>query len=385
MGSERLSGTPNAGNGAEDVDVFGTVLRASGSPAPVRLPTGAMLATTLADAKTVLTNPSEFRLPHNVSRERTGAGGAERPRTTPLPAASIELGRRVFDDELKAAEQQLDDAGTGGRVDTLWFMRGPVARSTTAALLPRADVDTRNHVGSLVLAWIDSLAPIIGAARSPRRWSKARRAERSSRTALVAALAEPTGDDPSALAASLAAGVQVPVAAGAWCLTQLAPRADLQQDIRSHPDLALGFVWEVLRLWPPTWLLPRITSGECHLGQTRLPAHAAVLVSPVALGRLPELVPGPAQGCAPLDEIDPSRWANGNPRPGAWLPFGAGPHACPGRNLALAQLVRLVEWATMGFDLSSPAAPTANVGRGLSPDPSDIRVMRRPVDDVAQP
>lgn len=377
MGSAELNGTSRADSGAEDFDIFGTVLHACGAPAPVRLPTGATLVTTLVDSKTVLTNPSEFRLPQSVSRERIGTQAPEAERATPLPATSVELGRRVFVEELAAAERHVAEAD----VDTLCFMRHPVARSTTAALLPGVDPDTRNHVAGLVLGWVDSLAPIISAARSPRRWSQPRRTERASRTALVAELAELTPVDPSALAPAMAAGVQVPVAAGAWCLTQLAARTDLQHAMRGDSGLALPFVWEVLRLWPPSWLLPRITSRECVLGQTRLPAHAAVLVSPFALGRLPDLVPGPAAGHAPLDQIDPTRWTGGRTRPGAWLPFGAGPHACPGRNLALAQLVHLVSWAT-AFHLSSPAAPTANTDRGLSPDPSHIRLARWQPDDA---
>jgi hypothetical protein len=332
--------------------------------------------TTLVDSRTVLTNPSEFRLPQDVSRERLDPAVPERPRTTPLPASAVDLGRRVFAEELADAARRIEDPD----LDTLRFMRLPVARSSTAALLPGADLDTRNHVAGLVLGWVDSLGPIISAARSPRRWSKPRRTERSNRTALAGALAGLT-PDPSGLAASVAAGVQVPVAAGAWCLTQLASRTDLQQAIRSDAGLALPFVWEILRLWPPSWLLPRITSRECRVGETRLPAHAAVLVSPFALGRLPDLVPGPDDGHAPIDEIDPTRWTEGGTRPGSWLPFGAGPHACPGRNLALAQLVHLVSWATI-FDLVSPAAPTVNTDRGLSPDPSRIRITRRQPDDV---
>jgi hypothetical protein len=376
VGAARLNGTSRARSGAEEFDILGTVLHASGAPAPVRLPTGATLVTTLTDSRTVLTNPSEFRLPQDVSRERLDTSTPEGPRTTPLPASAVDLGRRVFVEELADAARHVVDP----EVDTLRFMRLPVARSTTAALLPGADLDTRNHVAGLVLDWVDSLGPIISAARSPRRWSRPRRAERASRTALADALAGLTAD-PSALAPALAAGVQVPVAAGAWCLTQLASRTDLQHAIRADSGLALPFVWEILRLWPPSWLLPRITSRECLVGETRLPADAAVLVSPFALGRLPDLVPGPVDGHAPVDQIDPTRWADGGTRPGSWLPFGAGPHACPGRNLALAQLVHLVSWAT-AYDLVSPAAPGVNTDRGLSPDPSHIRISRRQPGDL---
>ena len=101
-------------------------------------------------------------------------------------------------------------------------------------------------------------------------------------------------------------------------------------------------------------------------------------MSPVALGRLPELVPGPQSGCSPLDELDPERWSHEGTPPGAWLPFGAGPHACPGRNLGLAQLTHLVSWAS-DFELASPGPPAVDTSRGLSPSPSVIGVLRQPV------
>ena len=108
-----------------------------------------------------------------------------------------------------------------------------------------------------------------------------------------------------------------------------------------------------------------------------IPAYTALLVSPVALGRLPELVPVRGRDAPPLT-IDPDRWSREDHRPGAWLPFGAGPHACPGRNLGLAQLTHLVSWAS-DFELSSAGPPTVDTSRGLSPSPSVIGVLRQPV------
>jgi cytochrome P450 len=171
--------------------------------------------------------------------------------------------------------------------------------------------------------------------------------------------------------------VQVPVAAGAWCLTQLAAEPGLQDSLREAPELALPFVWEVLRLYPPTWLLPRVTTHEVTLGTTTLPAYTPVLVSPVALGRLPQLVPDPSRGFGELGVLDPLRWTKSDVRPGAWLPFGAGPHACPGRNLGLAQLTQLVGWVSE-FELSTTRRSVPDTSRGLSPNPSEIRVSQLP-------
>lgn len=328
--------------------------------------------TTLADSRTVLTHPADFELPYDVSRQRLRRAEAPRRATPPVSPAAVALGRQVFIEELMAAEPLL----MGPSLDTLDFLRAPVAMSTTAALVPEADVPSRNQVAGLVLDWIDALAPIISAARSPRRWTRVRRAEQRARRALVQTLTRLGCDDAPAMAATLAAGVQVPIAAGAWCLTQLACRPELRRRLQDDSDAALPFVWEILRLYPPTWLLPRISTRKSVVGGVSVPAYAVVLVSPVALGRLPELVPGPASGFSPLDELDPDRWRSEEHRPGAWLPFGAGPHACPGRNLGLAQLTHLVAWAS-AFELTSAGHPAVDFSRGLSPNPAEINVRVR--------
>jgi hypothetical protein len=359
---------------AEDPEgLLGAVLRAAGSPGPALLSTGGpTLVTTLADSRTVLTRPVDFELPFDVSRQRIRRAEGPGKATPPLSPSAVAVGRQTLVDELAAAEPSFSGSG----LDTFVFLRDPIARSTTAALVPEADVASRNQVADLVLAWIDALGPIISAARSPRRWSRSRRTEQRALRTLLGALTRLGCDDAPARATTLAAGIQVPIAAGAWCLTQLACRPDLRRRVLEDPDFALPYVWEILRLYPPTWVLPRISTRESTVGGRRLPAYSAVLVSPVALGRLPSLVPGPVSGCSSLDVLDPARWSPEGQRPGAWLPFGAGPHACPGRNLGLAQLTHLVWWAS-GFELTSPGPPNVDTSRGLSPTPSRIDVHRQ--------
>ena len=371
-----LSTDPLTRDSAEDPEgLLGAVLHAAGTPGPVPLsPGGPTLVTTLADSRTVLTHPVEFELPYDVSRQRIRRPEGPGKATPPLSPAAVAVGRQTLVDELAAAEPSF----SGSVVDTLVFLRDPIARSTTAALVPEADIASRSEIAGLVLAWIDALAPIIGAARSPRRWSRSRRDEQSALRTLVATLTRLGCDDAPARATTLAAGIQVPIAAGAWCLTQLACRPDLRRRLRDDHDVALPYVWEILRLYPPTWLLPRISTRDYVLGEVPIPAYTPVLVSPVALGRQPDLVPGPASGCSPLDELDPERWSHEAHRPGAWLPFGAGPHACPGRNLGLAQLSHLVSWSS-GFELSSLGPPAVDTSRGLSPVPSAIGVLRQVV------
>ena len=242
----------------------------------------------------MLTHPVEFELPYDVSRRRIRRADGSRKATPPLLPAAVAVGRQTLVDELSAAEPSFNGPG----LDTLVFLREPIARSTTAALVPEADLASRNQIAGLVLAWIDALAPVISAARSPRRWSRPRRAEQLARRSLIQALANLGCEDAPARATTLAAGIQVPIAAGAWCLTQLACRPALRRRVLGDPSLALPFVWEILRLYPPTWVLPRISTRDFVLGETPIPPYTPVLVSPVALGRLPELVPGPDSGCS---------------------------------------------------------------------------------------
>ena len=333
---------------------------------------GFVLVTGLEDSRSVLGRTDEFELPFDVSRRGVGRARHTLKATPPLSRAAVTRGRAALVGALAVCE-----ASFVGRVDLLDFLRRPLSRATTAALLPDVSEDSRERVADQVLTWIDTLGPVISALRPPRPWTKQRRDERRAHRNLVATLAAVGCDDPAGRAAALAAGIQVPIAAGAWCLTLLATRPDLQQLLRDEPDRAVALVWEVLRLYPPTWVLPRIASRDAHVGDVLIPAYTPVLVSPLALGQLSCLVPGPEDGHAPLDELDPGRWRPDGPRPGTWLAFGFGGHACPGRNLGLAELDDLVRWAA-GFDLSSSAQPAINADRGLSPEPAEIQVQQRP-------
>jgi cytochrome P450 len=132
-------------------------------------------------------------------------------------------------------------------------------------------------------------------------------------------------------------------------------------------------VWETLRLTPPTWITARITTCEVELDGQRVPPGAVVLVSPLLLGRLPDLVPGdPAR----VSGFDPGRWDDSTQRPGAWLPFGAGPHACPGRNLGMALLTHLAGWAVLR-DISLADRVGIDQSRGIAPLPCRFNVAAR--------
>jgi cytochrome P450 len=123
--------------------------------------------------------------------------------------------------------------------------------------------------------------------------------------------------------------------------------------------------WETLRLVPPTWITARITVEDVTLGDEEVPAGSVVMVSPLLLGRLDELVPGDPSS---MPAFDPDRWKDQTRRPGAWLPFGAGPHACPGRTLGLALLTDLAAWG-VARELTLSEHVRIDQSRGISPQP----------------
>lgn len=342
---------------------LGAVLAAPRSGVVKLGPSGPWLTTTLGQARQVLTDPEGFDFPGDVSR--SGDLSASRGDTrsghvmfTPLDQGRVATGLSTFTEQWREALAQHDLERRGEPYDAMLLLRRPVARSTTAAVLTTASQEQRDAVADQVLTWIDALAPVISARRPPWRWSRRRRLERRARLTLEDSLAA-TPDlqgSPAEVAAVLAAGIQVPIAAGAWLIAHLA-----------HHGRAVGdpvhAVWETLRLTPPTWVTARITTRELVLDGERLPAGAVVLVSPLLLGRLPELVPGDPTG---VPGFDPDRWDDGQRRPGAWLPFGAGPHACPGRSLGMAVLTRLADWAILS-DISLAESVGIDQSRGLAP------------------
>jgi hypothetical protein len=323
--------------------------------------------TTNADTRRVLTDTDSFGFPVDVSRRAATGPQPPLPRLRPDQVAR---GLAAFESELALASIAWDDGATA---EAMTVLRAPVARSTTDAVLgPLATVD-RDRVADLVLAWVDALGPVISADRPPARWSRARREESRARRALEGALADLHVARPPTAAVELAAGVQVPIAAGAWLLVLLAEHPAEAATAREH-DLATGVVWEVLRLRPPTWVSARLSTREVAVGEGRVPAHAVVLVSPLLLGLDDAHVP---PGTSDPEEFDPARWSGTDVRPGAWLPFGAGPHACPGRSLGLAQLTALARWA-LGRRVSLVTPARIDQTRGIFPSPARVRCLPGP-------
>jgi unspecific monooxygenase len=88
---------------------------------------------------------------------------------------------------------------------------------------------------------------------------------------------------------------------------------------------------ETLRLFPPVSMICRQTVRDVEVEGFLIPARAEVLISPYVMHRT-------AADYQPDPEVfRPERWMGLHAQPGAWLPYGAGPHWCVGQPLADAE------------------------------------------------
>ena len=110
-------------------------------------------------------------------------------------------------------------------------------------------------------------------------------------------------------------------------------------------------VEEVMRLYPPVWILPRMAQAEDEVGGYRVPAGADVLICPFTLHRHPGFWDAPER--FDPGRFDPDRVAD-RPRY-AYIPFGAGPRFCVGNNLGMMEAVFVI--ATIVRELRLTTVP----------------------------
>jgi cytochrome P450 len=145
--------------------------------------------------------------------------------------------------------------------------------------------------------------------------------------------------------------------------------------------LTLRVFREALRLYPPVFVFGRDSREPVTLGGYELPTPTNVFTSPWALHHNPRYWPDP-------ERFDPDRFLPeaeaARPRY-AYLPFGAGPRVCIGRDfaymeaqLALCVILRRWRFELLADDVPEPSA-TLRPKRGVP-----VRVHRRAADGSAR-
>ncbi|MBY8887047.1 cytochrome P450 [Streptomyces sp. PTM05] len=181
----------------------------------------------------------------------------------------------------------------------------------------------------------------------------------------------------------LIGGSHTTAAAAAWIFILLSRYPQVRSRIKRETGEVLGsrpvtsadlpnlvltrrVVQETLRLFPPVWLFPRRAVSACDLGGHHVEAGTQVFYSPYSLHRDPRWFPR-------ATSFDPDRWdPERHPQPprGAYLPFAAGVHGCPGGDFALGELTLLAAAATARCRLDpvlgsrTTPVPAATLGPG---------------------
>jgi len=105
---------------------------------------------------------------------------------------------------------------------------------------------------------------------------------------------------------------------------------------------------EVLRLFPPTWMVTRGAVADDEIAGHHIPAGAMVIVSPYATHRMPQFWPNP-------EGFDPERFAPegaAGRHKFAYLPFISGPRKCIGDTFALVEMQLVLPMLLQHFELA---------------------------------
>jgi cytochrome P450 len=93
-------------------------------------------------------------------------------------------------------------------------------------------------------------------------------------------------------------------------------------------DYLSRVVKEVLRLYPPAWIIGRETLQDVSLARgVPIAAGITVFMAPLILHRRAEYFPDP-------ERFDPDRWLSAEPPAFAYVPFGGGARRCIGEDFA---------------------------------------------------
>lgn len=128
------------------------------------------------------------------------------------------------------------------------------------------------------------------------------------------------------VATFIVAGHETVASALTWAWHLLSHHTHEQDALAADPARAQRVFDEVLRLYPPAWVVTRRATSDIVVNGIDIPADSLIIMSPWLVHRHPSVWQ------RPLDFL-PDRFADGVPQEG-YLPFGAGPRLCIGRDMA---------------------------------------------------
>jgi cytochrome P450 len=182
------------------------------------------------------------------------------------------------------------------------------------------------------------------------------------------------------------AGHETTASALTWAVYILASRPDILEKLRAEVDAIAGegpisfehtrrmlfaraVFRETLRLYPPITFMPRVALKPARIGGRSLRRGALVMIAPWTLHRHKSYWQLP-------DKFDPDRFmpeGEAAQTPGAFIPFGAGPHTCVGAGFATTEGILVLARLARRFDFDVSGA------RGVRPV---ARLTTRPAREI---
>jgi cytochrome P450 len=114
----------------------------------------------------------------------------------------------------------------------------------------------------------------------------------------------------------------------------------------------LTYTWmvlqEVMRMYPPAWLISRSPLAPDTIGDYTVPAGAVLLLSLYGLHRNPRVWADPGS-------FNPDRFAPDQAsmrHPFAYMPFGAGPRICIGNRFAMLEMIITLTMIIQRYDVA---------------------------------
>ena len=136
-------------------------------------------------------------------------------------------------------------------------------------------------------------------------------------------------------------GHETTAATFAWCFAMLYPQAR-QRIANGDEAFTLAYVQECMRLSPPVAQLTRVATREVRLGGHCLRPGEVLMPA----------IPGlHHHGWIHSDRLEPERFLQETPDPHRYCPFGVGERICPGKPMALRQLVMMLQTVLQNFDI----------------------------------
>ena len=155
------------------------------------------------------------------------------------------------------------------------------------------------------------------------------------------------------------AGHETTANALTWALFLLAQHGEVDARVEAaaragERDYLVRVVKEVLRLYPPAWIIGRESLQDVTLiDGSFIAAKTTVFMAPLLLHRRPDNFADP-------QAFDPDRWLGPDPPPFSYVPFGGGARRCIGEDFALREATIVLETLARRFRFT--LVPGAAVG-----------------------